>query len=115
MNKATRNVRLKKVQVTLDKERTLLFDLNAFIELEEKFGTVDKALTALSEGSVKALRALLWAGLLHEDDKLTEKAVGALIGLGDLQEVAQAINDAVMSDLPEPQEADPNAQTPPLK
>lgn len=113
MSKVTRNVRLKKVKVTLDKDRVLLFDLNAFIELEEKFGTVDKALQALSDGSIKALRALLWAGLLHEDENLTEKTVGALIGLGDLQEVAQAINEAVMSALPEIKENDPNLQAPP--
>ena len=103
------NIKLVKAPITLDRERTLLFNLNAFCDLEDVFGTVDDAMKALQDGKVKALRALLWAGLKHEDPGLTEEAVGAMLGLGDLQEISEAINKAIISAMPE---IDPNSQTP---
>lgn len=51
--------------IELDKPRTLLFDLNAFAELEDKFGSLDQAFQKMQQGSVKATRTLLWAGLLY--------------------------------------------------
>ena len=36
----------------------------------------------MQQGSVKATRTLLWAGLLHEDENLlTERQLGAMISL----------------------------------
>ncbi|BCJ86450.1 hypothetical protein [Effusibacillus dendaii] len=95
------DVRVKSVQVTLDKERSLLYDLNAFAELEDKFGSIDETLEKVGKGSIKALRAVLWAGLLHEDESLTEKQVGKLITLADLQELSTAVNQALTASMPQ--------------
>ncbi|RJX18503.1 MAG: hypothetical protein C4570_06390 [Ammonifex sp.] len=106
------DIRPKAVKVVLDKERTLKFDLNAFAALEEEQGSVEAALDALAKGSVKALRAVLWSGLVHEDEALTVKDVGRLITLADLQRVTEAVNEAISQALPQPEK---NAENPPEK
>ena len=49
--------------------RTIKFDLNAFAELENKYGTVQKAMDAMQTGSMKDIRKVLWAGLIHDEVK----------------------------------------------
>lgn len=97
------NVRVKPVKIVLDKERNLLFDFNAFSELEDVYGSAEKAFDKLQKGSIKALRTLLWAGLVHEDESLTEKAVGKMLGLADVKYVSEKITDALKVSAPEPE------------
>lgn len=81
------------VKIVLDKERTIKFDLNALVEVEETLGF---ALTELeNKFSIKTLRTLLHAGLVHEDAELTEKYVGSLIGFDNLPEVQEALTVAM--------------------
>jgi hypothetical protein len=94
------NVREKGVKITLDKERTMLFDLNALCELEEAFGTIEEAFKALEKMSMKAIRKLLYAALVHEDESLTEKQVGQLIDISNIQEVAVKIQEAFQASAP---------------
>ena len=101
MGKNLHKVRPQKVQIVLDKTRTLVYDLNAFAELEEQFGSIEKAMEALEGGKIKAIIAILWAGLVHEDESLTPKMVGSIIGLTDLQEVADALGKAISSAMPD--------------
>jgi hypothetical protein len=97
-----KDVRIKTVAINLDKERFLKFDLNAFAELEDTYGNIDDAMKAMEKGSIKAVRALLWSGLIHEDPSLTQKDVGALIGLSDLQELSKSLTEAMGAQMPEP-------------
>lgn len=68
------------VDLTLDKPRSLRYDLNALADVEtllgKPFGVVVGEMRALG---VVSLRALLWAGLRHEDRRLTVERAGALI------------------------------------
>lgn len=98
---ALQDVREIAVPIMLDKPRTLRFDLNAFAELEEKFGSMDAAFKAMKKGSLKAARALLWAGLLHEDETLTEKRVGAMVGLNSIGGIMDTIADAMAKAMPD--------------
>lgn len=106
------DIRPMPVKVMLDKERTLLFDLNALAYLEEEYGDIDKAFDDITKGKVKALRAVLWAGLVHEDESLSVKDVGKLLTLADLQRVAEAVNEALAQALPQPGK---NVENPPEK
>lgn len=105
-------VRTRAIPIVLDKPRTVKFDLNAYAELEDKFGSVENALTKLQEGSIKAVRALLWAGLLHEETdengeySLTERQVGAMLGMVELEDVMEIIAQAMGDALPENEAAD---------
>jgi hypothetical protein len=97
---ALRDVKPITVSITLDKPRTLRYDLNAFAELEEIYGSMDQAFAAMQSGSMKAARTLLWAGLLHEDENLTPRQVGALVTLDNMEPVMDAISDALLEAMP---------------
>lgn len=96
-----KDIKAKKVKLMLDRERTIKFDLNAFIELEDMFGSVNKALEEIRKGSMKAARAVLWAGLIHEDESLTLKQVGAMLDMETLPRVTEALAEAIGGSLPE--------------
>ena len=86
------------------KQRTIRYDLNAMAEMEDRYGSVDKAFEALDSNSIKAVRFMLWAGLIHEDPDLTEKQVGGLIDMQYLGDLMQRLGVALDSDLPVQQE-----------
>ncbi len=102
------NVKDKEFPITLDKKRHLRLDLNAFCELEDAHGDVFAVLQGAEKGSLKALRAVVWAGLAHEDDSLTEKEIGKMINPGNLAEVAETIQEVISYYLPDPK----NSQVP---
>lgn len=94
------------------KTRTVRFDLNAFAELENKYGSVDAAMQQLNEGKIGVVKMVLWAGLIHEeavlDDvtgepiryNITPYQVGSWISPTDLPTIMQSINEAVTIGLP---------------
>lgn len=91
-----RDVRRKPVLVELQEETyELCYDLNAFAELEEQFGSVENALKTMEKGSFKAIRTFIWAGLIRNDETLTERQVGALIQPTDLEYLADKIAEAL--------------------
>jgi hypothetical protein len=96
------------VDIGDDVERTLRYTLNSFALIEEKYGTIDKAMEALNSGSVAAIRFVLWAGLIHEDENLSEHYVGSQIDLSDLEDLAEKMNKAMMGDLPQDEVDNPN-------
>jgi len=95
------DVRAKLIPIQLDKERHLKFDLNAFAELEDIYGDINTAFEAMQRGSIKAIRAMLWAGLVHEDKSLTIEQVGEMVHLGNMNEVMSAITKAINEAMPE--------------
>ena len=97
------DIKSKVTKITLmdGVERTIRYDLNAMAELEEKYGSVDAAFEELDKNSIKALRFVLWAGLVHEDEELTEKQVGSLIDLNSIKSIMQTLGDAFEADMPE--------------
>ncbi|MDE1381169.1 MULTISPECIES: hypothetical protein [Bacillus subtilis group] len=87
------NTERGEAKITLDKERTIKFDLNALIEVEDKLG---HSLTELGDNmSIKAMRTLLTEGLKHEDPELTEHTVGSLITMDNMKEVQEALGVAM--------------------
>ena len=104
-------VKRKDTSITLSDgvERHLKFDLNALAEIEDKFGTVDAGFEELDKGSIKAVRLILWAGLVHEDESLTEQRVGSLIDIQYLQSIMQSMGDAMQKDMPESANANAGA------
>ena len=89
-------------------ERKLRYTLNSFALIEEKYGTIDKAMEILESGSIAAVRFVLWAGLVHEDENLSEHYVGNQIDLSDLENIAEKMNKAMMGDLPQDEVVNPN-------
>lgn len=98
----------------LDKERHLLFSLNAIDEMQDKFGGFDRLDKVLSgKDSIKNIRWLLTVllneGAEESEEELTEKQVGRLIHTGNFAEVKSAIFKAFSmgnNGTPEPPERD---------
>lgn len=91
-------------------EREIIFTLNAMAELEDKYGSVDKAFEALDAGSIKAARFVLWAGLMERNPELTEQQVGSLIDMQYLQNIMDTMSDALTADNVSPESGGlPNA------
>ena len=98
-----KDVKSKAVKITLTDgvERTIKFTLNAMAELEDRYGSVEEAFKQLDNNSIKAVRCILWAGLIHEDPDLTEQQVGNLIDIQYMQELMASLGDAFDANMPE--------------
>ena len=80
------------VKIVLDKERNLYFSLNSLEIIEDLTGkTIDKVTENLN---MKSLKAIVYAGLIHEYKSLTVEAVGEMIGFNDISRVSEAIGEA---------------------
>jgi hypothetical protein len=95
------NMKIKGASIHLDKERFIVFDLNAFADLEDEFGSLDKVFKALKAGRISTIRKFLYYGLKHEDEELTERQVGKLITIDALPKVQDALGVAIDNAMPE--------------
>jgi len=107
-----KDVKSKAVKITLTDgvERTIKFTLNAMAELEDRYGSVEEAFKQLDNNSIKAVRCILWAGLIHEDPDLTEQQVGNLIDIQYMQELMASLGDAFDADMPEAEKLPENTE-----
>lgn len=103
-----RKSRSNHATIQLDKLRSLRFDLNAMAAYEDITGK--SAFSIGDDISAKSIRALLWASLIHEDDKLTLEDVGSMIHTGNMSEITAKINTLVQTstEIDEEGEHDPN-------
>lgn len=100
MSKVT-EIRTKSVPVTIDdKVYNLRYNMNAFADIELEYGGINEAMSAMREGSVVAMRKILWWGLRHENESLTERQAGALLDLAGMKMILDPLTDAIESSLP---------------
>lgn len=89
----------KSVPIVLADGKThhIRFDYNALCALEDELKISIAEIGAVLSGPVglKQIRAILWAGLLHEDDTLIVKDIGTLVDLDKMAELAEAIGNAL--------------------
>lgn len=78
------------IEVELDKTRTLRYTLNALAEVEDRIGVPLEELENVKM-TIKNVRILLWAGLIHEDPDLTPEEVGNMVDMGNFQEVQEKV------------------------
>lgn len=95
------------------KERYICFDLNAFAEIEERFGSMDKAQERLSSGSMKDIRTVMWLGLIWDEAEidpatgeptkynLSEYQVGSWLNTSNLGDVVTQLQAAMSGALPD--------------
>jgi hypothetical protein len=95
-------LKVKGIKFTLnEKEYELKFNLNTFCELEDIYGDLNKAFEDLQRMKIKAVRALVYATVKVEDDSVTLKSIGSLLGLDDLERLGTVINKALSIAMPE--------------
>lgn len=103
--KAAKNIKNKGTSIELNGEEHILrFTLNAMAELEDKFGSVETAFDEMEKGRFKAIRAVLWAGLLDENPNYTEQEVGSMMDITDMVSLTRALNAAGETDMPNEEE-----------
>ncbi len=92
------------VTIMLDKERHLRFDLNAMAAFEEATGKnifeEEVVKKIINKTSPRDLRALLWSMILHEDEALTIKQVGAWVNINNVREATLKAVEAWASAMP---------------
>ncbi len=93
-------IRKAGVKITLDKERIISFDFNALVDIEEKYGSLDKGLGVLGNPKMKDIRYLLYLTLKGDDETLTEEKTGRLITLQNMNEVIEALSRSLEESLP---------------
>lgn len=100
------DMKIRPVKVQLDKERNILFDLNAFEELEEIYGTLSIAFKAFSEDEkkIKHIKNFLYASLKWEDETLTPKLIGTLISYGNIAKITDKLWESIGTGMPEAKE-----------
>ena len=92
-------------------EREVVLSLNAMAELEDKYGSIDSAFEKIKQGSIATIRFLLWCVLVPEGDTdLTEREIGRLIKLDNIQEIMSSVMDALEEQMP-PSTDSPNQET----
>ena len=107
------------------------FTLNSFIELEDIYESIDKAMEALQGDVVinketgkpemidnpdtkskikkiekrnvnfKSVRNILWAGMIPDKPEITKTEVGNLLNFKNITEIMTAVNTALINSLPE--------------
>jgi hypothetical protein len=81
-----------KSTITLDRERTLKYDYNSLALAEKETGkNLLTDIASLKSLRVTDLRAMLWAGALHEDPELTVEAAGRLLKPSNTGAVVKAV------------------------
>lgn len=90
--------KVKTITLSDGVEREIRFTLNAMAELEDRYGSVQAAFEALDNNSIKAVRCVLWAGLMHSDENLTEQQVGNLIDMAYIQQLMMTMSEALEED-----------------
>jgi hypothetical protein len=79
------------VKVTLDKPRTLRITWRSLEALEEQHGLSMQDLSEqLGSQQMKAIRFIVWLGLLHDDPDLKLDDVADLLDQGNIVEIADA-------------------------
>lgn len=96
-------IKIAKVQAVLldGREHSLNMNLNALCELEIAYKPFNEVLDELISGSMVALRWLIWAALLDENEDLTVKEAGELIHPAMLEYLTVKINQAIANSLPD--------------
>lgn len=65
--------------IELDRPREVRFDFNAIADIEEMAGKSIAVLLSEENLGFNTIRLLMWAGLKHDDEKLSKQQVGTMI------------------------------------
>jgi len=93
------------VKITLDRERSLHYNLNALESFQEATGKNlfdEKTVKQIQESiTPRDIKALLWAGLIHEDKMLTLEQVGEMVHVGNIRAISAELFKAYSAVMPE--------------
>lgn len=97
-------VKPKTTMLTLgEREYPLVYDFNAFAELEETFGSVQEAFEKLSSKTPKMgdILSIIKAGLASSEVEVSRKELGSYLTPANLGEVMALLDEAIKIAMPE--------------
>jgi hypothetical protein len=106
------DLRPAKLEVLMDQQRTIQFDLNSFNALEKHYGDINKAMAELEKigkgkDYVKTITVFIWAGLatdfITSKKPLQVEEVAQYIGLAGLNALGPEIAKAISASIPAPE------------
>lgn len=107
-------IKVRPIKIMLDKERNLLFDLNAFEELEEIYGDLATAFKSFEEDKkqIKNVKNFLCAALKYEDETLTPAKIGTMIDYSNLTKIIGMIWDGIVNNIPDSEDGAEGVENP---
>lgn len=89
------------------KTRHLRFTFNSLVAIEEALGRPISEIGNIMSGSVsvKDIRALIWAGLIHEDKELTQEQVGEWLDMSAMVTISGKLAEAFEAAFPDEKDA----------
>jgi hypothetical protein len=94
------------------KEYEMIMDFNAICDIEKQYGNLEKGMEKIGEGKMSDVRFLLAAVLRHSDDEMTERKAGKLITASNMQDIMNALGEAMGGSMPESDGEEKNAISP---
>lgn len=96
-------IKAKGVYLSLgDKEVELVYDFNAFAELEKEFGNVQTAFEAMSANPrMTDILKIVKAGLASSDEEISVKELGKYLTPREIPELVKLMSEALVASLPE--------------
>lgn len=107
------NVRIEKVPVQLDRERSLVCSLYAMAEIEAEYGDLKTAITKLGTAEQVVIHKFLWLFLQYDDTDLTETETSELMNGVDEYYLLDRIFAAIRVSLPASETEDKNSNQSP--
>ncbi len=97
------------VEVQLDKVRHIKYTFAGMRIILKQYGSLQQALNVLgamgdsdlTEEGLDVLSTLIYAGLVHEDEGLTQATVEGLIDFRNITKLTEALTEALSGSLPE--------------
>lgn len=86
------------------KEYKLNIDFNVLSELEDVYGDIQTAFNDLQKMRIKAIKALVYSIVKVEDENVTLKEVGSMMGAEFFEEIINKIGKSMSTDLIEKKE-----------
>jgi hypothetical protein len=75
------------------KVRHIRYTMNALAEIEDNLGVPLSEMESVKM-TIKNVRVILWAGLIHEDKTLTIEEVGDMVDLENMEAVQEKVAEA---------------------
>lgn len=97
-------MKIERVPIRLDKIRYLVYDLSAFYEMEQRYGSFTSAVKNLKVEEIEDAAFMLYLGLLREDESISLDDADRLIDVTNRLFVIERILRAISASFPD---ADP--------
>ncbi|MNW39617.1 hypothetical protein D3C74_167090 [compost metagenome] len=104
-------MKVKKIPIDLDKQRNIVYDLDAIYDLEGIYGSFDEAIKSVRLDAFDDTAKMLYFGLRHQDSTLDETAVDQMVDVTNRFTIIEKILQAASLCLPDNDTSQTNTQT----